>query len=75
MYPCHCDISLTTFLHDISLTTGLYAKYTLVNSFDLRCQSGILVKAWIRALYVKYSTKRVAEMPIKHEAKLSVQLV
>ena len=56
------------------LATGLYAKYTLINSFDLRCQSGILVKAWMRALYVKYSTRCVAEMPIKHEAKLSALL-
>ena len=26
---------------DLSLTTGLYEKYTLVKSFDVRCESGI----------------------------------
>ena len=26
----------------ISLTTGLHEKYTLVNPFNLRCESGIL---------------------------------
>ena len=28
-------------VRDISLTTGLYVKYTLVNPFDLRCHSDI----------------------------------
>ena len=33
----------TVTYHDISLTTGLYEKYTLVNFFDLRCESGISI--------------------------------
>ena len=39
----YLDISLWLGrYHDISLTTGLHVQYTLVNPFDLRCQSGIL---------------------------------
>ena len=37
----YSDISLwSERYHDISLNTGLYVKHTLVNPFDLRCQSG-----------------------------------
>ena len=34
----------------------------------------VFVKAWPGVLYVKCSTSRVTEMPIKHEAKLSALL-
>ena len=35
----------------------------------------VLVKAWLQVLYIKYSMRHVAEMPIKHEAKPSALLV
>ena len=38
----HTDTSLRSGIYtDIYLTTGLYEIYTLVDPFDLRCQSGI----------------------------------
>ena len=39
LYPCGQGYIMIYpwIYHDISLTTGLYVKYTLVVSFDLRC--------------------------------------
>ena len=45
------DIALTTGqYHDIALWLGKYVKYSIVVSFDMKCQSGILTETHCKAV-------------------------